>query len=443
MSKFRRKVLIVSYLFPPAGGVPVQRALSLARYLPACGFEVHVLSAGNPTAPTIDAGLVRLIPEEVRVHRTFTPELPFNVKEKLWRWFSGGRATKPRAAAASAPPTRTWKSAAAEAVRKIFCPDPEVVWVPFALRRARRIVARHGIDAVLVTAPPFSSFLIGNSLKRRFPHLTLVSDFRDEWLRFYLSTFDFHRRSYVERKAAAIERATVELSDAVVTVTDSIVGQLRDRYTDQPPGKFTCIPNGYDPESFRGFKARPHGGSGIVVTHVGTVYKASSTRYYLDALDRMPDSIRSRFEARLIGRITEEEKSVLEGRKSAVKTLGFLPQAEAFRLMEETDFLLVTMTDPSALTGKLFEYLATGKPILAFAPEDGEIARILRETGAGWCAEPGDLEAGERLLIRAYEMICSRTAPPINREAVRRFERPKLAAEFGGLIRDCLASIRT
>ena len=91
-------------------------------------------------------------------------------------------------------------------VRRVLSPEPEVLWVPFALRKARRIVRRHGIEVVLVTAPPFSAFLVGNALKREFPYLTLVSDFRDEWLKFYLGTFDFQKGDYTRRRAAEIER---------------------------------------------------------------------------------------------------------------------------------------------------------------------------------------------------------------------------------------------
>ena len=73
-------------------------------------------------------------------------------------------------------------------------PDPEVLWVPFATRRALKIAKRYNIDSVIVTAPPFSAFLIGNALKRKLPHLQLISDFRDEWLRFFLSTFQFPQK---------------------------------------------------------------------------------------------------------------------------------------------------------------------------------------------------------------------------------------------------------
>ncbi len=425
------RILLVSYLFPPAGGVSVQRVLSFAKYLPAEGFETHVLAARNPSTPTLDPGLLGQLPPAVRVHRTFTPEIPYAFKQRLWQRLS------PAGSGAPAVPGRSggWKQTAARTLRRLFAPDPEVVWVPSALRRARQIVRREGIDTVLVTAPPFSSFLIGNSLKRRFPHLRLVADFRDEWLEFYLKTFQFHQGDFIMRRAAAIERETVALADLVLSVTPSIVRQLRERYRDQPPPKFYNLPNGFDPDVFRGFQPRPHAGGGVVVLYVGTVYAASTPRQYLDALDRLPDEIRCRFETRFVGRITAGEKPALEGRKSAVRTLGFLPQAEAFRQMEEADYLLVVMTDAGSLTGKLFEYMATGKPILALAPRGGEVERLLLETRTGWCADPADPAAIDALLRRAAAQA---GAPAAGRrpEAVRCYERPRLAAELARCIRE-------
>src|ERR1035437_4959946 len=144
----QRKVLIVSYLFPPAGGISVQRALSLAKYLPECGLEVHVLSARNATTPTVDRSLLKQVPGTVRVHRTFTPEVPFRVKRWIWKWFSpsSGNAVQPQAAGAAPLPSATWKTRVVDVVRRVLSPDPEVVWVPFALRCARKIIKRHGID---------------------------------------------------------------------------------------------------------------------------------------------------------------------------------------------------------------------------------------------------------------------------------------------------------
>jgi glycosyltransferase involved in cell wall biosynthesis len=415
--------------------VGVLRALSLAKYLPAYGFEVHVLKARNAAAPVHDPSLLAHIPAAVRVHSAFTPELPFAFRQKLWRRVAGGNRNDGNAQPDGAAGAPRWKSLVGGAVRRVLCPEPEVLWVPFALRQARRIVRQHAIDSVLVTAPPFSAFLVGNALKEEFPALRLISDFRDDWLRFYVNEFQHLKNDYTRRKAAAIERRTVELSDQVVVVTQTMLDHIRARYPDQKSQKFAFIPNGYDPEAFRGLQPQPRVDDKLVISHVGTVYSASSPRYYLDALEGMPEAIRDSIETRFIGRIADDELPYLAPRRISLKMLGGMPQHQALAHMAEADYLLLVMTDGPSLTGKIFEYMATGKPILAITPPDGEVARILHQTGAGWCAAPNDLAGIRAMLKAAYERSRNReNGFHPDWEAIRRFERPRLAGDFGRLM---------
>lgn len=435
-----RKLLLISYLFPPLGGVGVQRALSLAKYLPEQGYEVHVLRAHNAAGPVHDPGLLAQVPSAVTIHSAFTPEIPFDLRQKVWKWISPGRPARDAQPAAAGAPGGL-KSSLSRLVRRVLCPEPEVLWAPFAIRKARQIVRRHGIEAVLVTAPPFSAFLVGNSLKRSFPELRLISDFRDAWLSFYLKNFEFQSSDYTRRRAETIERQTVEHSDLVVAVARSALREIRCRYPEQPDGKFLWLPNGYDPAALAGFTPRRHAGPSVIVTHVGTVYKPSSPRYYLDALDGMPEDIRSRIETRFVGRVTDSERPVFESRKSRVRMLGFKPHAEALRQMEESDFLLLTMTDEVTLPGKFFEYMATGKPILAVSPPGGEVDRILRETGAGWCAPQDDPTAIRAMLAEACALAAAGQIPSNHDgEAIRSYERPRLTAEYGRAIHRLLES---
>jgi glycosyltransferase involved in cell wall biosynthesis len=436
-------ILIISYLFPPAGGIAVQRSLSLAKYLPAYGYEVHVLKAENAAAPVHDPGLLQHIPDGTRIYGAFTPELPFAFRQKLWRWLSGGRVHESSKTAGQNPraPKTGFRSSVKSALigmgKRLLSPEPEVLWVPFALRQARKIIRKHAIDAVLVTAPPFSAFLVGNTLKRDFPELKLISDFRDDWVRFYVAEFAYQKNDYTRRRAIEIERQTVELSDRVIVVTETTLDHMRARYPDQRPDKFVFIPNGYDPDAFRGFCRRKHEGDKVLISHLGTVYSAASPRYYLDAVDSLPDDIRASFETHFVGRITAEEKSFLEGRRSEIRTFGFMPQAEGLRHVESTDYLLLTMADGPSLPGKLFEYLAMGKPVLAISPLDGEVARILRRTGAGRCVAPTDMQGIRNLLLDVYhhkQQGSNGFRPDWNE--IQRFERQRLAGEFGTLIRN-------
>lgn len=426
------RILIVSYLYPPAGGIGVQRALSLSRYLPDSGFEVHVLTAWNPAAPVRDEKLLKLVPPAVRIHKAVTPEPPFYFRKKLWRLASALRSKKE---AGGEPAAR--RGFPAGLAQRILCPDPQRLWVPFAMGKARRMIRRHGIGTVLATAPPFSVFLISNALKREFPGLKVVSDFRDEWLRFYLTDFEFLRSDYTVKRATEIERETVERSDLVIAVTRSSLDEIRSRYPEQPAGKFVVISNGYDPAAFEGVARGSHGIPGVmVVTHTGTAYRTASPKYYLEAVDSLPERIRGSIETRFIGRIAESESRTLAGRRSRVKLLGFLAQQDALRLTAETDYLLLTMTNDFSLPGKMFEYLAVRKPILALSPARGEVDRLIAETSSGWCVNPEDPAAIRAMVTAAWERLQHRPvefAP--DEEAIARYERPRLAARMAEEIR--------
>src|SRR5207237_378333 len=138
-SATKRRILIISYLFPPAGGIGVQRVLSLTKYLPRLGYEVHVLAARNPIAPTMDPALLAEVPSSVTIHRAFTPENPDRVRRRLWKLL-GSRNRISQDAPVSATPQFPRASLPQRIIRRILSPEPEVLWVPFATRAAMKIV---------------------------------------------------------------------------------------------------------------------------------------------------------------------------------------------------------------------------------------------------------------------------------------------------------------
>jgi glycosyltransferase involved in cell wall biosynthesis len=418
----QEKVLLISCYFPPAGGMHVQRALSLARYLPQNGFKVFVLTA-HSSVSAVDAGLVNEIPENVGVHRTWTFEPSFRLRKKVW-----SRLNSPGSGVGA-----KGKSIFTRRITQLFCPDPQVLWYPFAIRRASQLIRKEKIQTVLVTAPPFSAFLVANGLKRRFPHLCTIADVRDEWLEYFVKEFVFRGDEHVVARAGQIERAPVASCDRLVAVTATSLDKTRSRYPDQPSHKFVLIPNGYDPAAFSKFSPRSHSADRLVVTYTGTVYKPCSPKSYLEALDGLP-SIRSSFETRFVGRIAQEvDRIIFENRKSSLRLVDFVPQKDALSYMEETDVLLLPWADRINIPGKLFEYLATGKPILALCYRDSEVARVMEKTSSGWCVDPDDIPAIQRVLTEIQALGGKHPRKP-DVEAIRRYERPRLAAEYARVI---------
>ncbi len=151
--------------------------------------------------------------------------------------------------------------------------------------------------------------------------------------------------------------------------------------------------------------------------------------------------IRESFRTRFIGRLVESERAALEAQGPSVQVLGFMPQSEALRYMEDTDFLLLTMTDPISMPGKFYEYLATGKPILAVSPPGSEVDSIIGNTGAGWCADPNSPASICEMLSHAHELIRNRDSRLRRKpDTARQFERPRLVRQYGSLISEVMES---
>jgi hypothetical protein len=451
------RVLLVSYIFPPSGGVGVQRALSYARYLPDTGCEVFVVAARGGSCPVSDPALLRLVPPSVTVCRTFTPELSYAFRDRIWTRLNrlskpvkggnagGGGNSLPQVAPVpngdgsnSLPqvppiPNGGGRNPLRQVAERLFSPDPQAVWTPFAIRAADRLIRRHDIGTVLVTAPPFSALHVGVELKRRFPHIRLISEFRDEWVGYYIVDLHTEISAYRRRLAEQRERETVQASDFVVAVTPAQTASIRSRYPREPESKFLSITNGYDPEVFRDFQSRPAKPDGVMtIAHLGTVYanRVGSPKAYLDAMGSLPEQVRSRIETVFIGRVALDAAPLLEQARCRVRTLGFLPQHEALRHLESVDYALLLCDSMSAHSGKTFDYLGTGKPVLALTPPESEAARILRQAGTGIILDSADPAAIRAGLLAAFERFCSGAPPVPDWEEIRAFERPRLVAQL-------------
>ena len=172
----------------------------------------------------------------------------------------------------------------------------------------------------------------------------------------------------------------------------------------------------------------------MAIGHMGSVYvnEVYTPLYYLDALAKVSEPIRNQIETHFIGRVSREAAGLLERSGAQIRQPGFMPHRKALDyLRDEIDYALLIVGSKSAYSGKLFEYMASGKPILAITPQDGAIARLLRETGAGWSADPGDGNAIRDMLLRAFDALHEASFPvQRNMEAIRRFERPRLVAQL-------------
>ena len=432
------KVLLVVYAFPPAGGVGVLRAASLARYLPAEGIQLDVLTTRNPSSVGTDYSLLREIPAEVTIHRTVTLDLPFSVKKRLKSLVTGARPPSSQAdrSAATAKPNFL-KSA----LQDLLLPDPQVTWLPVLTRAARRIVTERNIDLVLITGAPYSNYLLAERLRKRFPSLPIVLDFRDEWLTtsFGVASFQFSRSERARKFAVAAEASAVRSATAVVAVTEAARREIHGRYPHEPASKFHHIPNGFDATRLHSAPSspgpRPEGK--IIVTYVGTVYSSTEPTALVQALQSLPPEIKSRFTLRFVGHIEEPRyREALLQLGEMVELKGYMPQHEALQAMNETDYVLLITHDRLNVSAKFYDYIGAGKPILACVHPDGDARRLLEELGAGWWAGSDDVDGIRQLFVDAAKRGDSlRTCFQPDLVKVAQYERKVLAQRYAVLLR--------
>ena len=219
-------VLLVNYTFPPIGGVNVLRVASLARYFPAHGIRVDVLTTRNPSSVGTDPSLLSDIRSEVTVHRTMTLDLPFGIKKTIKRLLTGSRPPTeqaPKDAPAGKP------NPLKRIIQDALLPDPQVTWVPILTRAAHRIVRDRKIDLVLISCAPFSTLRLAETLRKQFPRLPIVLDFRDEWLSttFDVAGFNFSRTERARTFSIQAEARAVASATRVVSVTEAGRREIR------------------------------------------------------------------------------------------------------------------------------------------------------------------------------------------------------------------------
>jgi hypothetical protein len=255
---------------------------------------------------------------------------------------------------------------------------------------------------------------------------------RDDWVGYYAAQFDSPSPQKFEM-AKALERQAVELSSTVSIASPVWLEHLRARYPDQPVDKFICTTNAYEPESFSGFPTSPRRSEDLLITYFGTVYMSPiySPARYLDAVDDLPSAERNRIQTRFIGRVVDEAAPLFANRQTRIERLGFMPKQHGIHMLRETDLLLLIVSGSDSHAGKLFDYLATGKPILALTPPDGAIADVLRGTQAGWAIHPDDREGMKRVLQQCLESV--RSGAPLTQprwDAIQRYSAPEVVARF-------------
>ncbi len=361
----RMRILFVSMYWPPAGGAGVQRPLKLAGHLAALGHEVHVLAPDDPKWLHCDPTL--RTPGGVVVHRAR------NV---------GPRARRPAEELGAASGVDRLLLRGELALRGLLVPDASVLWTLTAAPAARRIVRECGIEVVLTTSPPGSVHLVGAAVQRS-RRVRWVADLRDSLVR------HAHRRREV-RGERRLARLVAGRADAIVCASRAIAGEMQAL---SPSGPVIEIGNGCDFEDFDGLAYER--AERFRITHAGSFFGRRSPRPFLEALARVEEDVAARF----VGDFRSSDRAFAEelGLGDRLELLPYASRRDVLSLERESEALLLLIPDAQGrgrgvLSGKVFEYLAARRPILAAVPPDGEAAALLRKLEAGTVVAPGDVD---------------------------------------------------
>lgn len=383
-----KRFLLISYVWPPAGGGGVQRPVKFAKYIHQFGWQPVVVTAKNPSAPSRDPSLEADLPPGLPVHRlaTVEPAAP-----------AGGGGS---GAAGGV------KAALKRAALRLLFPDRHVLWLATALPGALRAAKRHAVDAVMVTAPPFSSFYLGARVARKLG-LPLVLDFRDEWSGYYAEGFNPGQADH--KRQQRVEKAEARLVGQAARVIGAsrAYGKRFLRLYGGDPAKYAWIPNGYDHQDFEGLESlAPEASAGrpLRLLYAGTIFEVTSLDMLWRAMAELSEAERGRLEVRICGRAAPGQ--VLDPGLAGLTVVvsGYLEHREVVRRMASADALLLTLADlpgsQRVIPGKLFEYLAARRPILALVPR-GETAGLVDVCKAGRVITPSNHE-GLVELLRAW-----------------------------------------
>ena len=363
--------LLVSFYFPPAGGGGVQRPLKLAQYLPAMGVETHVLAPDDPRWLHRDDGL--RAPSQAWVHRA------------RYVGVSGG---KPSEVLAGTQGLERVATKARLQLRRLVVPDENATWALTAIPAGIKLVRKHDIDVIVSTSPPPSTHLIAAAIARA-TGAQWVADLRDSIVA------HAHRRadSAATRAKSSLQlrvaRLVASRADAITCVSEAISDETRAL---GPPGPVVTIANGCDFDDFAGLTyART---DRLRLTHAGSFFGKRDPKPFLQAL---ADSKLQDVTVRFVGDFRPADRDWAEslGLGDRLELLPYAPRAESLALQRDSEALLLLIPEADGrgrgvLSGKVFEYVAVGRPILAAVPPDGAAAELIRETGAGVVVPPDD-----------------------------------------------------
>jgi glycosyltransferase involved in cell wall biosynthesis len=412
------KLLLVTLYFPPAGGGGVQRPLKFASHLPALGIETHVLAPDDPKWLHEDADLP--LPTQAWVHRArYVGPRGRRLADELHGRTGVDLAVR----------------RAATVGRRLLVPDENVTWNATAIPKAISIARGEGIDVVMTTSPPGSVHLVGAAVQAA-TGAKWVADLRDSLLAHPHRRADRLAVRAKEQAARGVAALVARRADAIVAAADAIADEAR---TLNPRGRVLTIENGCDFDDFAGLAYERT--DLFRITHTGSFFGRRDPRPFLRAL---ADSGLEDARVRFVGdfRPGDREFMLELGLGDRVELIDHVPRRRSLELQRESEALLLLIPEAGGrgrgvLSGKVFEYIAAERPVLAVVPPDGAAAQLIRDTGVGVVVAPEDVDGIRAALLdlHARWRAGSLDGTPLSQEWRDKLSRGRRVEQLADLLR--------
>ena len=426
-----KKVLIITYYWLPSGGAGVQRWVKFTKYLRNFGWEPVIYTPENPEYPSFDDSFRHDIATDIEIIKTPIWE-PFDI----YRTLLGKRGQTINAGFISENGKKGWKDKLSVWIRGNFLiPDPRKFWVRPSVNFLSKYLKEHPVNAIITTGPPHSMHLIGMGLKKIFPDIKWLADFRDPWtnIDFYK---DLHLTKWADKKHHNLEKKVVSLADEVIVVSAG----MRDEFRLMRPDALHIIPNGYDEDDVK--IARSSLDKKFTISHIGTMNAARNPLGVWKALQSLCIEDGDFSYDLMIQLIGKTDFAVLEainqyGLTKNLNKITYLTHDEAIKKQHSSQVLLLLINRSAnakgILTGKFFEYLASGRPVLGIGPVDGDAAAILNETGAGIMVDFDDVETAQETILHYYKLY-KKNQLTLEAGSVEKYSRKNLTKSLSDLL---------
>lgn len=424
-----KKVLIISYYWPPAGGPGVQRWLKFVKYLPDFNIEPIVYAPENATYPITDESLQKEIPETITILKQPIKE-PYAVASLFSK-----KQTK--SLASGIIPTKKKQSMLHRLMLFIrgnfFIPDARIFWVQPSVDFLSNYIVNNQIETVITTGPPHSVHLIGLALKRTLK-VSWIADFRDPW-----TTIGYHKSlklmAYAKNKHQKLEDSVLNTAHHIIVTSPATKKEFASK-TKQP---ITVITNGYDVSHTR----KVEKADSFVLAHIGSFLSERNPKILWKVLAELiatNPEFKNSFRLELAGIISDAVLTSIKsfGLMPYTKNLGYLSHEQAQQLQRSARVLLLIEIDSedtkAIIPGKLFEYMVSDTPILAIGPKDADVSGLIKNTNTGVYVEASDEVNIKKHLLNYFTAFQDRTLK-VNAVGLEQYSRKMLTKQLAEIIK--------